>query len=573
MQEDPPKPDPEVDEPVTQENNQSEPEATPASGLVNKHKHHLRRFKTWYKSHKKWSIPSTVLLLLIIIAAVPYSRYELAGLVIKKNFTVQITDATANNPVSGVTVSSGSVQATTNANGIASLRLRVGSHTFSINKKYYLSRQAYLVVPLLKEKQPDVALVATGRQVKINVTNLITGTALSGVNITVADTSAKTNSNGSALLVVPAGKTSQGGSLSLAGYNDSAVDVAVSNTSVKENDFMLTPTGKVYFVSNASGQLNVMKANLDGSQPQVVVAATGNEDPSTTSLLQSPDGKYVALIAKRTTTDSTAQIYVLAAADDKLLQIDSGNAVFSLYGWINDNLIYGANRQDLPSWQQGVGKLKSYDASSGNTTLLDQTAGSDATTNINETYDNVIISGDQVIYSKTWSGDQTTNAGKQNTIQIIGVDGENHAVVASYDATTETQYLYPHSPVSFYIDVQSLTAGGPTTDYDYTVGSTPKAVTLTGDQLTANDTNYYFSPSGDQTFWSVMRDGQNTLLVGDSSGANANTVGSLNAYTAYGWYTDNYLLISLDNNQLLIMGTKGGNSEKIADYLATTPNY
>ena len=67
------------------------------------------RLKNWYTSHKKISIPLTFLAVVLILALVPFTRFKTAGLILTNNFSVKIVDATAGTPVSGATVSSGSI--------------------------------------------------------------------------------------------------------------------------------------------------------------------------------------------------------------------------------------------------------------------------------------------------------------------------------------------------------------------------------------------------------------------------------------------------------------------------------
>ncbi|MGA3150511.1 MAG: hypothetical protein ABSD10_02790 [Candidatus Saccharimonadales bacterium] len=562
--------EPELDteQPGPQAEPGSEPKTEkPAAG--SSHWRHWHRFKNWYKSHKKWSIPATIIILLLIIGGVPWTRYQAAGLVLKKSFTIEVSDSTANTPVSGATVSITGVSGTTNGSGKVTLHgVKAGHRSLQITKKYYQSKQVSVLVPILNQKStPDIPVVATGRQVKIKITNLISGKVLADATIEVADTTSKTGSDGTATIVVPANASSQKATLNLSGYNNASVTLKTSSQKIEENDFKLTPAGKIYFLSKRTGSLDVMKANLDGSDAQTVVAATGNEEAGNTFLLQSPDGQYVALVSKRTTTDAMPQLYVLAAADDKLLQADSGNAIFNMIGWIGDSLIYTVARQDLPDWQQGLNKLKSYDATTGRTTLLDQSAGSDATTNANENYNTVVLSGNDVVYGKTWSSgssDPTVLNSKQDSLQIISVDGQNHQSVGTYPANDIVQFVQ-HSPVGVYIMDESADMTI-TTYFDYIVGSTPKQVTLSSNQLYASSYTYLFSPSGNQTFWSEPRDGKLAVILGDASGSSPKTILNLSDYSTYGWYTDNYLLVSKGGSELYIMDTHGDTPLKVTDY-------
>jgi hypothetical protein len=410
--------------------------------------------------------------------------------------------------------------------------------------------------------------VATGRQVKIVVSDLINRQKLSGVQIQVADIEAKTDKNGNALIVLPVGTKSPKASLQLEGYNDATFTVIVSDRSVQENAFKMTPAGKVYFLSKRTGRLDVMKANLDGSGVETAVEGTGAEQGSSSVLSQSADGKYVALVAKRNSADPTPQLYVLSTDDDKLLQADSGNVDFVVRGWIGDNLVYTLARKDLQLWQQGLNRLKVYEATTGKITLLDQSSGSDAEIKANEYYDTVITSGHTVVFAKSWNGSGDLG-GKQDSLHTIDAGGQNHKTIATYSASDSLAYVQ-HSPISLYISQQVQGAGSPTF-FDFTLGASPQQISLSNEQFYATArVFYFFSPSAKQTFWAELRDGKNTLLVADGMGGNAKTIATLSDYAPYGWYSDKYALVSKNANQLYIMDIKGGTPVKIADFQASS---
>ncbi len=533
-----------------------------------------QRFRTWYGAHQKWTIPASVFLLLIILASVPWTRYKAAGLLLKQNFNVKIVDSVSGTPVSGALVSFGSLNAQTDATGRAIFKnVKVGQHTFTVSKKYYQDGRFSALVPILKQKKvPDVKIVATGRQVKLVIKDLVSKKPLSGVDIEVAGTSAKTDKDGTAIIVVPAGVSSQKAKLSLSGYNDANADVKISDSQVLENDFALTPAGKVYFLSKRTGKLDLMKVNLDGSSAQVVVAGSGYEHDYDTTLLPSPDWKYVALVAKRSATDPTPQLYVLSTADDKLLSVDSGNADFSLQGWSDNYLIYTVTNNDTPTWQIGKNKLKSYNAATGKLTLLDQSAAAgDASASAYESYAFITIYANNVFYAKDWlktyyGSTPDLLSGKQNSAAIINPNGQGSKPIANYDPTGSVQYVQ-HAPNAVYIWQRQNSSDN---FYDYTIGlSGPKAISLTSDQFYQSYPSYYTSPFGKQTFWAENRDGKNTLFVGDASGNNAATVASLSDYSPYAWFSDNYLLVSKGGSELYIMSAKGGKAIKITDYQPT----
>lgn len=529
----------------------------------------FRRFKIWYLANKKWTIAATIALFILTIAVVPFSRYHIAGLVLKQNYTLKIIDSTTGTPVSAATVRSGKLTAQTNGSGQATLRLPVGLHSFSFSKKYYRAGQAKFTVPIFHQKATASAqLVATGRQVKISVVNLINKKPLANVDIAIAGISAKTDKTGAAVIVLPTGKTSYAASLGLGGYNDAKVTVKLSNVAIENNKYGLTPSGKVYYLSKLRGTLDVTKANLDGTNPETVLTGTGSEQTTATQLLRSADQKYIALLTQRSAAASGPQLYIISTSDDRLLSVDSGNANFAISGWSGDSLVYTSTRRDLPAWQPGLSKIKAYNAQTGKTITIDQSTGSDAANGTNEIYDNVFVVGSKLVFSKYWSGDSSTLNGKQDSVQVVGADGQNQKTIASYDATKSYQRLWQYGPAEFYIALSSI-ADDSQTYYGYTVGSAPQKININGNQL-YNSTAYYFSPSGSQTFWSEPRDGKNSLIIGDSFGGNQTTIAKLSDYDAAGWYGSQYLLLSKGDSELYIMAASGGTPVKIASYQATS---
>ena len=67
-------------------------------------KQRLARIWPWAISHKKLSIPLAGVVLLALLLALPFSRYELLGLVWKQNFRIVVLDAETGKPVSSADV-------------------------------------------------------------------------------------------------------------------------------------------------------------------------------------------------------------------------------------------------------------------------------------------------------------------------------------------------------------------------------------------------------------------------------------------------------------------------------------
>lgn len=552
----------------------TEPEK-PKTADQQKNQSKLHRIKHWLFTHKKYSIPAALALVLIVLATIPATRFKIAGAFYKKDFYITAYDQTAGTPVSGATVTSGAVTVLTDGTGSAKLHLPVGKHSFSFSKKYYQDYQTVAVVPILGQKQkPKVNLIATGRQVRVIMTNIITKKPLSDVSIVVSDITAKTDKDGKATIVLPASLSKASAKLSLAGYNEVTADIQISNTEVKENSFTLTPAGKVYFLSKRTGTLNVMKANVDGTSPEIALAGTGTEQINGTQLSQSADGKYVALITKRTASDQTGQLYIISSADDRLLSVDTGNTNFTIVGWIGDSLVYSLTRNDASAWQTGLGKLKSYSADTGKTTLLDQSSATgDSTKYATESFNFIALAKGAVVYSKIWDGSSgggsTLLDGKSASLNVIDVGGSNHKILSTYPATDSLQVVQSGAN-AFDIWHQEYVSGA-NHYYSYTVGGTVNSQEAMSNEKFYNGSfGYYLSADSSRSLWSDNRDGKYTIIVGDSTSTGTNEIAKLSSYFPKSWFGNDYVLLTLNSSELYIMSASGGDALKITDFQPTT---
>ncbi len=546
-----------------------------------------QRFRGWYLAHKKWSIPLSVLTALLLLLAIPATRYPLAGLALKKDFTLQVTDQATNTPVSGANVSSGSTNVLTDGNGKANLRLAVGRHSVSIVKKYYQDRQADILVPILGQKTlPVITAQATGRQVKITVKNVVSGKSLPDVNIKVLDITAKTDKDGKALIVLPAGIATQKATLALGGYNNADVNIKVSDVVVAENNFTIAPAGKVYFLSKLSGKIDVVKSNLDGTGRETVLAGTGREDNQNTVLLASRDWKYLALLSRR--DSDLAKLYMIETGSDKVTAVDEGNANFSLIGWSDSNFVYQVDRLGYQLWQPKAHVLKSYSAVNKKIITLDET-DAQGSSNLNYNYENfsgVYVIGQRVVFAKSWYSTYSDNASLSDnqlgiySISLTGTGGRSTHKTFGY-ATNQSTYLqsFPYKPDQ--VDYQVVEKSSDPKYFVYADGQVSEKPSIKADfdnYLNGSQfSTYLASPSDNSTFWSESRDGKNSLFVGDATGGNAKQVATLSDYQTYGWYSEDYLLVSKNGSELYILASDGikkdSDALKITDYHKPVINY
>lgn len=535
----------------------------------------LQRLWTQYKAKRKITVPATIALFLIILFGVPVTRYGILGVIVKNDVQVTIIDSETNVPVSGVDVSLRGKFAKTDGEGKATLNgVRVGSGELKATKKYYKDTTAKVLTGL-KSKPKAVKLEATGRQLPVHIVNKITGENIAGVAIRVADTEAQTDQNGETTVVLPASQQKMEAKLSKDGFNEITVQITVNNATVKDNTFGLTPSGKVYFLSKKTGTIDVVKTDLDGSNRQTVLAGTGSEEDGNTILLASRDWKYLALHSRRDGT--RASLYLIDTSSDKLVEIDSGDASFSPIGWSGHHFAYTVLRTNIPAWQPKATALKTYNADTLQLQTIDETnaEGSSSNDYAAESLSNVYILKDTLLYTKNWNAGYYSAyrlAGKRMGIYGVKSDGSNKQTLKDFDAGNSAYFnAVLSSPGEVYYGVY----GSVEAFYEYEDGKLSETKDFNNSAFGKFYATYLVSPTGNASFWYEPRDGKNTLFIGNIDGENGKELASLSEYVPYGWFTDNYLLMSKNSSELFIQPVGGAGARgqvlKISDY--HKPNY
>ncbi|TAH36690.1 hypothetical protein EYC59_00745 [Candidatus Saccharibacteria bacterium] len=553
----------------------------------------FKQFFTAYWAKKKWTIPVTILGLALLLLAIPLTRYAILGLFIKGDVTITVVDSKTNAPVSSAMVTVQGASLKTDANGKAAGQANLGSGTLRVIKQYYTTAEQSVTVTLSHSKNDfKVSLVATGRQVPVTVTNKITGKPLAGAVLVAANTEAKTDKNGKALMVLPTTVATQKVKITLNGYNTSEATITVTDSVVPANTFAMVPAGKIYFLSNQTGKIDVVKANLDGSDRQVVLAGTGREDPNSTSLLASKDWKYLALLSRRAGENAT--LYLIDTSTDKQTTIDEGNGTFNLVGWSGNTFAYYVGRNDKQPWEAKQTAVKVFNASTQKlSTIYETDASGDANNYLTENMYWIQQVGSKLVWFTAWSTHHqyAINSPELNEkpAQVLeyDVNKASKKVLKSYAVTgAEQNYSYYFAPITSYSSV----VYAPGEIYFNVSGPGDKQTYSEYENGAVEDNNaeaksyftgaareyptYLESPSGNQTFWSDQRDGKNVLFVGNAEGKETKQVATLSEYAQYGWYTDSYLLVSKSQSELYILPVEGSASpQKITDYYKPPISY
>lgn len=529
------------------------------------------RRNKWWKKRKVW-IPTAVLLVLIVLLAIPPVRYMALGWIWHKDVTVAVQDSRTGRGLKSATVTIGTLSAQTDESGVAHVKgVSLGHHDVVIKKSYYAEVSQPITVDLFSSDRQEVRVAATGKVVPLVIIDRISGKSVVGAEVISGSTKVgKTSADGKIDVVIPTDKKQLPLSISAPNFNKLKTDITSESKQVA-----LTPAGALYFVSKLSGKLDVVKANLDGTDRKIVVPGTGSEDDRTTSLIASKDWKYAVLKAKRAAS-KPAGLYIVTTADDKYAVLDETNVEFTPVGWSGQYFIYQTSRSS-EQWRAGSMQLKSYNAETGKTTVLDQSASDPASVQYNALYElfempNII--DNTVVYIKNWTSFGSASLsyeGKQSVIVSVKPDGAGRKTIKSFPSTTigwVSSRLYRPESIYFQTTSQDMP---PKDTYSELIGSDYKEnVTPIVNYGTATYPVYRMSPSGKYSLWSEERDGKQAIFIGDKNAGNEEELASKSDYKPYGWLTDNWILLQKNDSELYITTKdqlkKGVEPLKVSDY-------
>lgn len=568
------------DETQNDTKNDSEVEAPAAVQSNDAQPGKLKRFFQGYWQRKKWTLPLTVLVLAGLILAIPQTRYPVLALGLKREAAVFVIDAGTNKEVASAKVTIDGQEVQTNNHGAAIAKVRVGKRAVTVSKKYYNSASGEVFVnAFVQPSEPlTIKIKATGRQVPVMVFNKLTGKAVENATVKAAGTEAKTDKIGEAILVVPADKAKIPVEISFDGFNKTTAEMVVSETAVPENGFRITPSGKVYFLSKKSGKIDVVKTNLDGTDRQTVVAGTGQEDEENTTMLASRDWHYLALLSRR--DSKLAKLYLIDTTNDKMTVMDEGDAGFALTGWNGNTFVYTVDRNNVKISQPGHVALKTYDAKANKLSVIDQSEVAGGAPNYaTQQFTSIYLFDDRIVYGVSWSGDYNTLGGKSVAIRTVSPNGQNKKDLKTFPA--DKYFLNGgrlYKPREAYFAFSNNSSAGNATEefYEYEAGVVKPLKLDSATFYRKAYPTYLLSPSGKRVFWSEERDGQDTFFTGNLDVEDTKQLRTLDDYKVYGWYSDDYVVVSKKSSELYIMPVEGTDKApvtKITDYHKPVTSY
>lgn len=530
--------------------------------VVGEHKRNL--FAT--KKGKVLTIVLGLIVILGILTAIPVTRYAIYGKFVKKDVAVSVIDSKTKKPVTEATVTVNGTSVQSDKDGVAHVEAPVGNGGIDVNKLNYEITHQDLVVDIFSGSiQAVIELNAKGRQVEVVVTDKISGKPLADATIDSNGAKAISDKDGRATMILPPEQESWKAQATHTGYNALSVTLKDAET----NKLALTPVGSIVYLSKATGKINVMRSNLDGSNAKVIVPGTGNEDEYGTSLLVSRDWRYAALLATR--DSDKPKVYLVDIKEGTYSLIDEGsNARFDFVGWSGHNFVYQVYRDGLKRWDQKQESIKAYNAESRSlSTLIDSRAKGSVSWNYgNEGFNDLYLLDDELVFASVWYQDHLHKPLREKAALVsIKISTNTKRIVKEYSIASSLS-LKLYEPRGIYLRVEYRS--GTINFEEYEDGAVKSVTGITTDKFYSFYTTYIVSPSGNKTLWYEERDGKNSLFVGDRNAKDEQTLVARTDFLPYAWFGENdqYVLLSKNSSELYIADASGSVDQplKVTDY-------
>lgn len=342
------------------------------------------------KSHKKLITASIVIVLGSLVASwlVPQSRYVALNLLGLRGSLV----ISAGEPENGATTLkrfsvdvNGQTYNSGDSEQLTITGLPYGTHNLKVNKQGYGSYEAKATVDfdpyfgLLGRSTNDhikAELTAQGTPVTFVVKDWVSGTPVKQGEFKVGDRSTKPDANGKVTVIAPPTED-ESVSVEMSFKSDYLSKTIELEIGVSDQEILVVPTNKHYFVSKRSGVYSVYSSYVDGSELKEFIKGTPQETQSL-QFAVSPSGKYAAMSSTREGTrdkdgNLIQKLYWVDLATGQLELLDSGQFM-QLYDWSGDTLIYSYSyKQDKETFDRA--RLRTVDALTRNRYDIATTTG------------------------------------------------------------------------------------------------------------------------------------------------------------------------------------------------------
>jgi len=515
-----------------------------------------RGFKEWFKDiwakpAGRWGIIGGASLFIIILFAIPQSRYfVLNNLSIRSSVGITIIDSSTQLPLKDVTVSVAGNTAQTDNDGNARLyHVRLGATTLQVSKRAFTGIDQKVTVGWGSNPLSQLSLNPSGSQYTFTVTDYLSGKPVERVQAVSGEGNAASDDTGKIVLTLDnSGKKDTDEvevSFVLAGYRTETIKINLATktaTGVK-----LVNSRKEVFVSNRSGKYDIYTVDIDGKNEKKIISATGLERADL-ALAPQQGSATAAYIASRENVRNSdgyllSTLYFLDTDSGILTKADQSEQIQAI-GWSNDGrLIYVKIAAGTSSGNNKRFRLQSVNSKnvSDNKEL--------ASANY---FNDVVMAGNRVLYAPS-------SALKDTTPGLFAINSDGGGLLKITD-----KEIYN----IFRTDYNTVTVDASGSFFTYLIGSPASSLSSVPAPSTTNHL-YVDNQAGTKGLWVDNRDGKGVLLAYDKTNKKDTVLASVGGLKLpVVWLSDSVAVYRLNDGKQsadYAVSTEGGTPQKITD--------
>lgn len=506
--------------------------------------------KLWANKRFRRGVYIAIILLITALCVWPTSRYFLLNTAgARSHASLKVIDRSTTMPLKNVSVSLGDVTVKTNGDGVASFnKIKLGTQDLVIDRVAFAPVNQRITIGWGSNPLPNIELKPVGARYTFNLTDYLSGKAVTDAEVVSGDASAFADASGQAVLTLdkPDSETITATIRSKA-YRTEKLSFAANTKSAF--DIALAPAQPVVYISKQTGKYDVYKIDADGKNKQLLLEGTGSERRDI-SVSTSPDGKWAALVSSRSGKRDENRylldtLTLINTSSGESKAIDDAQNIRQI-DWSGNKLVY----------------LATYAAPSAGNTQRQRIVAynvEDSARNVLVTSDNFngVVSADGVVYYAIARSDPE----QQAAFAKIKVDGSGKQSILD----KETWTLVRTGVSTVHLE----TAEG---WFEYKIGDNAARKGNVPVDAYASHT-YIASPGSSRHAWVDNRDGKGVLLVKDQKGNDQTVVSASGITYPVRWlnkYTLAYRVQTGSEIADYVVNIEGGEAKKLTDVTATT---
>jgi len=504
----------------------------------------------WKNPLKRKIAISLFAVIVVLIAAIPYSRYFVLNTIgVRASLSVSVIDDSTRQPLKNVEVSFRGVSVRTDENGYASLhRIKLGLGSLKITRRAFAPIERKITVGWGSNPLGEAKLQPTGTQYKFMVKDYLSGKGIVKSEATVGEFSAFSDENGRILLTLD--DPSEKISVKITSEGRRTENVTIDADSTSEHSVLMVASIKHTYISRRDGRYDIYTAYADGKGESLVLKGTGNERDDLV-LAPHPTRNIVALVSTRD-GEHNEDGYLLSTLD--IINLDTKQVTtvqsserIQLVDWFGDRIAYIRVVSGTSGGNPKRSRLMAYN-------YMHKTNNELASANY---FNDVMAVGDRIYYAPSGAYQKGVNT----SLFSVKADGSDRKVVLNKEVWNLFRVSFKRISISIAGEW-----------YDFNIDG-DKVTKLNGEPPNLSSRLYVNSPNNKMSLWVDKRDGKGALMIYDiDKNKDKQLKNQSGLKYPVRWLDDSTIIFRVKTeveSADYAISTDGGESRKIADVTDT----